>query len=241
MNRCTLFQLATALLFSSIATGGCSGTDHAHYEEQVADLAQELPAGCTELDQNLITHVCAHPSSGPYQTIDGTTVPPVAVTADHYYVTLNFTSDFSSPFVGTASYSAAADDEYAIHYSNSSGTALTVRDAGGNLVNPVLTGANSTCSPALQAYKVYPLLNDVGKTPYTITFSRTASPKQVKFVVERLTPQSRFWYVDADSDTWGNSSTETVTFCAPPATHTVNRGLDCDDSNASVHPGSGCP
>lgn len=42
------------------------------------------------------------------------------------------------------------------------------------------------------------------------------------------------WYADVDGDTWGDS-TSTVDACDAPGDH-VDRGGDCDDNDASVHP-----
>ena len=42
------------------------------------------------------------------------------------------------------------------------------------------------------------------------------------------------WYVDADSDGYGDPATSVVT-CTAPASH-VDNGLDCDDTNADISP-----
>ncbi len=43
------------------------------------------------------------------------------------------------------------------------------------------------------------------------------------------------WYLDADGDGWGDSSTALAS-CAP-VEQRVNRGGDCDDSDPAIHPG----
>jgi hypothetical protein len=42
------------------------------------------------------------------------------------------------------------------------------------------------------------------------------------------------WYLDEDGDGWGG---EAVSQCDPPASHADN-GADCDDGDATVHPGA---
>jgi hypothetical protein len=222
---------------------GCSATPEVADTEPAGELTEPLPAGCSQLDSSVVTHVCMHPSVGPYQTITGTANPPTLITGDHYYVTLNFTADSTSPFEGSARYSPPTTTptvtDYAIHYEPSAGT-ITVRDKNNTIVNPVLSGSNTTCAPSLQAYKVYPLSSSTSLKPYKITIGRTTTPKSAHLVVERLDPQSRYWYVDSDGDGWGDPATEFRTYCSPPATHTVNQGFDCNDSNPGVYPGNGC-
>jgi hypothetical protein len=246
MNLSTIIWYGSALsLTASVALGCSSGSLEQLDDDEPApgELSQPLPAGCTSLDQSLITHVCQHPSLGPFQTITGTNNPPTLITGDHYYVTLDFSADATSPYEGSARYSPPSTSpvttDYAIHYEPSAGT-ITVRDKNNVVVNPVLSGTNSTCSPSLQAYNVYPLSSSTTAKPYTITVSRTTTPKSAHLIVERLDPQSRRWYVDSDGDGWGDSSTEFRTFCTPPLTHTVNQGLDCNDANAAIYPGQGC-
>jgi hypothetical protein len=246
MNLSTIIWYGSALsLTASVALGCSSGSLEQLDDDEPApgELSQPLPAGCTSLDQSLITHVCQHPPLGPFQTITGTNNPPTLITGDHYFVTLDFTADATSPYEGSARYSPPSTSpvttDYAIHYEPSAGT-ITVRDKNNLVVNPVLSGTNSTCSPSLQAYTVYPLSSSTTAKPYKITMSRTTTPKSAHLIVERLDPQSRRWYVDSDGDGWGDSSTEFRTFCTPPLTHTVNQGLDCNDTNAAIYPGQGC-
>jgi len=44
------------------------------------------------------------------------------------------------------------------------------------------------------------------------------------------------WYADADADAFGDPATS-LTQCSPPAGYVVDN-TDCDDGNASVHPGA---
>ncbi|MBX3245994.1 MAG: hypothetical protein KF901_02290 [Myxococcales bacterium] len=45
------------------------------------------------------------------------------------------------------------------------------------------------------------------------------------------------WYRDADGDGYGDPGAEPVASCAPPPGYVLN-ALDCDDSDAEVHPGA---
>lgn len=233
-TRMFLFMIPAA----AVLLTACSGApfEDNQGEEQGGTLEQALPAGCAQLDSSLISHVCTHPTLGPFQSINGSASPPVAITADHTYVTLSLNG--ASPHVGSARYSPVATDDFAVHFAPGTAT-VTVKDKTGATVPSALSGSNSTCSPALGAYKIYPLSSSSTKKPYTITVS-SAAAGPAYLVVEQLTPQSRYWYIDGDHDGWGLSSSELKTYCAPPVTHTVNQGLDCNDANASLYPGHGC-
>ncbi len=45
------------------------------------------------------------------------------------------------------------------------------------------------------------------------------------------------YYVDADSDTWGVTGTDTC-LCAAPASNAATRDGDCNDNDAAIHPGA---
>ena len=74
---------------------------------------------------------------------------------------------------------------------------------------------------------------------YTVTASTQggcdASPIASTSVT--ITPLVNY-YVDADGDGYGSSSAIAISSCTNPGTGYVTNNTDCNDNNASVHPGA---
>jgi hypothetical protein len=71
---------------------------------------------------------------------------------------------------------------------------------------------------------------------YWLTIGPSTS-STLDLVTERVEDNRVYYLKDADSDTYGDTNVFTLTACVPPANHVLD-DTDCNDTNASIHPGA---
>jgi len=92
-------------------------------------------------------------------------------------------------------------------------------------------GGTSTAQNATHSYA------SAGNYTVTLNVSNSCfSDTETKTNYITVTPCTTY-YKDADADTYGVTG-DTQCLCAPTGNYTATRGGDCNDSNASVHPGA---
>jgi len=230
MNR----SLCGALLGLSLAA--CGPTEDAE-QETAARQEQALPAGCTSVDDTLMTdHACAHyNNSGDNVNVTAsatrsTSAPSISTKHKHYTLTLPTGAEGSVTFVPSATVSGDTTESVSFYVSQS--VSFAVRTSGGTLVTPGIDeGLTASCS--LVKAVTYDL--NVGST-YIVSMG-PATGNQVRLVAEYLDDNRVRWYPDADADTYGVSTGSILTACEPPAGY-ADRRFDCNDSNASINPGA---
>jgi hypothetical protein len=80
-----------------------------------------------------------------------------------------------------------------------------------------------------------PAVNNTATTTYTFTPNADQNATSAELTIV-ITPQTAY-YQDSDNDGYGNAAV-TTTSCATTLTGYVTNATDCNDTNASIHPGA---
>jgi hypothetical protein len=230
-SKCRVSTLFATLAIST-AGFGCS-------DERVAtgELRASLEEGCEELGEYITNHSCGHGSDGSGESVTGSTNLTFGganpnIDDPHTYWTINL------PVVGmsrrgTVKFTPWADGDFAIYQQGT--VPFTVTPSGGSAISPVLAHDVGGCA-YLSRVRVYSLDDSV---TYYLTFGTTASTT-TNIAIERVNEFNISYYADNDADTYGDLFDEVVTACEAPEGYVVN-SEDCDDTNASIHPGVADP
>jgi len=242
MNGIKLKKWAFTIPLAASGVFGCSGEPLATDEAETKNQAL-LPAACEELGDTINTHSCLHGVSGPFVNVDSS--DPDELQAIHYFQHIEL--DGSGPYSRTLTFTPRSNlsggvDDFSIYFDPS--VTVTVRDDAHQLVASQLSGTIASCDALtgdtgdnLTGYEVFEL--SLADAPYEITF--TASVPTISVIIEELKPLAEWWWYDGDGDGYGASPTNrTKTACVPWQPFTAKQWGDCNDSNASVYPGSGC-
>ncbi|ADO68819.1 hypothetical protein [Stigmatella aurantiaca] len=245
MKTTTMRNIWGAVLGLGLAA--CGTTDVQEEEPpQQQEQGLVLEAGCTQLAANVADHTCHHVNNGPALTVNASATENFAGTSPninttHTYYTVNLTGSGSSR-VGTVKFKPAkkaADSvgtQYAWAFYRNNATPLVVKSEDGtSTISPVLTHSVAVSGCALTTVSVY---NLTGNTTYQLVFGPTSS-SSVGIGAERVEDLRNYYFQDADGDGYGNTNIYKLTACVPPANYVLD-DTDCNDSNASVHPGAGC-
>ncbi|HEX8441150.1 putative metal-binding motif-containing protein [Archangium sp.] len=201
-------------------------------EESVQELEQELEAGCTQLGSTITGHACTHANnSADLVAVTATSgltssTPDISTAHKFYSVTL------PAGATGTVKYRPSLAGSWALYLTKN--ITVTVKDASGNTVASALGHAVSATGCSLVKAVVFDLTSTT--TDYRVDLG-SATGDQVAMVLERLEDNRVRYYQDADGDAWGNSSVSKYTACVPPSGYITQR-FDCNDANASIHPGA---
>lgn len=235
-----------AVLGVCVLTGvsliGCAAETASENElaEFIEHEAALLPAGCTELNGPVNAHACSHGPAGPYDSkvadsnanFTGATPKFDAI---HTYYTVTLPSVGGGVYRGTVKFTPATNDDHIVYVDPV--VTVTVKDASNSVVSSQLTKPFSDCATYLDQYSVHELNTTSG--PYKLTFE--ANTSTIKVLLEEVKPLRPTYYKDVDGDTYGPLLPSQRTACLPPAGYVVTRAGDCNDNNASMYPGSGCP
>jgi hypothetical protein len=201
-----------------------------------------LPAGCSALGSTVLAHACSHGPVGPFASKTGSSNANFAGStpkfdAIHTFYTVTLPSAGGGIYRGTLKYTPANNDDHIVYVNPA--VAVTVKDKSGAVVNSQLSSSFSDCPTYLTNYSVHELKTSSTFAPYKLTFEATTST--IKVLLEEVAPLRARWYQDADADGYGPLTPSQLTACLPSAGYTTTVAGDCNDSNASVYPGSGCP
>lgn len=204
-------------------------------ELEAGQQGQTLEAGCTALGPAIVEHSCEHATLGPFGSVTASATdnfasasPHINTAHMHYTVTL---PSSGSTYTGTVKFVPNRTGAWA--FSVSQDISLTVKDASGATLTAALTDSldGSTCS--LTKSVVYDMTKSA---TYRVTFG-PATTSTVGVSVERVEDYRVYYFQDADADTYGNPNVFKLTACTPPAGYVTN-DTDCNDANASIHPGA---
>jgi hypothetical protein len=232
-----------------LVSNGCSSAGDMSLSERDSDPgliethdAALLPASCTALGNTINAHTCTHGPSGPYGSVTASSNPSFAgatpkFSGIHRYFTVTLPSVGGGLYRGTVKFTPANDDDHVVYVKPS--VTVTVKDKSGTLVSSQLSSVFATCPAYLTNYAVYELKKSSSFAPYKLTFEATTSAIQV--ALEEVKPMREHWYPDADLDGYGPASPSEFTACVPSPGYLTTTSGDCNDANASVYPGNGCP
>jgi hypothetical protein len=250
MNRkvCRSTSLVALALLSGMSLVGCAFGSSAEGEiDQDAEFLDSsesalLPAGCTALGPTVNAHSCTHGPAGPFASKTGSSNANFAggtpkFDAIHTFYTVTLPSAGGGIYRGTLKYTPANNDDHIVYVNPA--VAVTVKDKSGAVVNSQLSSSFADCPTYLTNYSVHELKTSATFAPYKLTFEATTST--IKVLLEEVTPLRARWYQDADADGYGPLTPSQLTACLPSAGYTTTVAGDCNDANASVYPGSGCP
>lgn len=201
-----------------------------------------LPAGCTAMGSTINGHTCAHGSLGPFAAVTASSNPNFAgstpkFNAIHTYYTVTLPSAGGGIYRGTVKFTPANDDDHVLYVKPA--VTVTVKDKSGASVASQLSSTFPTCPSYLTNYSVHELKKASTFAPYKITFEASVSTIQV--ALEEVKPMRERWYPDADLDGFGPASPSQLTACVPSSGYVTTTSGDCNDGNASLYPGNGCP
>jgi hypothetical protein len=234
--------------FAALSLVGCAvGTSPSGEFEQDAEILDSaesalLPTGCAALGPTVNAHACSHGPLGPFAAKTGSSNANFAGStpkfdAIHTFYTVTLPSAGGGVYRGTLKYTPASNDDHIIYVNPA--VAVTVKDKSGAVVSSQLSSAFADCSTYLTNYSVHELKTSSTFAPYKLTFESTTNTIQV--LLEEVRPVRARWYQDADADGYGPPTPSQLTACLPSAGYTTTTTGDCNDSNATVYPGSGCP
>lgn len=225
--KMTMRNVCGALVGLSLAACG-----PALEEEQVpSEQEATLEAGCTSLGSSITSHSCVHSNNATdhlaVSATSGLTAGTPSINTAHkqYDVTL------PAGATGTVKFRPATAGSWAFY--RTQGHTLTVKN-GATTLTPALSHTVSVSGCGLVTVAVYDLASTT--TDYQVDLG-TASGNLVGVVAERVEDYRVRYYQDADNDTWGNSTVSVLTACVPPSGYITQR-YDCNDANASIHPGA---
>ncbi|MCY1019176.1 hypothetical protein [Pyxidicoccus sp. MSG2] len=229
MNRMKR-NLWSALLGLSLAA--CGPVEEADLEAP-GQQEQELPAGCTSVDDtNMTDHACVHYGNGAdnvnvtASATRTTSAPAISTKHKHYTVTLPAGAEGSVTYVPSAT--TAGDTTESVAFYLSPSATFTLLTSGGTTVTPGLS-ESITSGCGLSQVVTYDLT--VGST-YILALGPVTG-NQVRVVPEYLDDNRVRWYRDADGDTYGTSTNSVLTACEPPSGY-VNRRFDCNDNDPTL-------
>lgn len=206
-------------------------------EQEPAEQRGPLEAGCTQLGSWVVDHACEHVINGPYASVTAsnlelfTTANP-NINAAHTYYTVSLPGSGTS-YKGTVRFVPGRTNSWAFFTNPDVPVKLT--NSSGTVLPPALSHTVSGCG--LQRVTVYNLTQNGSRSLYYLLTLGTTSSSTVGVSVERVEEHNRFYFQDADSDSYGNTNVFKLTACTPPAGYVLN-DTDCNDSNASIRPGA---
>jgi hypothetical protein len=228
--KLTKRNLCGALLGLSLAA--CGPMDETELD-MTSQQEQELPAGCTSVDDTSMTdHACIHYNNAADNvnvTASATrtvSAPAISTKHTHYTVALPAGAEGSVRFVPAAT--TAGDTTESVSFYLSPSATFTLLTSGGTTVAP---GINETISSGCGLSKVVTYDLTVGST-YILAMGPVAG-NQVRVVPEYLDDNRVRWYRDADGDTYGASTGSVLTACEPASGY-VNRRFDCNDNDPNI-------
>jgi hypothetical protein len=228
---------------------GCSSTGS---DESIATTRFELINCGSELGVAPLDNSCGHGWVGPFGDPGGTGSPAMPITASS---TLDFgqaTPSFASAQIlyrvtlpGSGQSAVKFTPEFTQDYvvATDVDLAFSVLDAGGGTVSPVLDqSVASQCitrradyqnppGVALSRARIFPL---VAGEVYRVVFGPTATTS-VNVLVDEPNDFLNLYFVDADSDSFGDFDRPVASECSAPAGTTPD-DRDCDDTDASINP-----
>jgi hypothetical protein len=230
--KMTMRSIWSAVLGMTLAA---CGPTSAPEEAEPGQQGQSLEAGCTALGPSINEHTCEHATLGPYLSVTASatesfssTTPNINATHTHYTVTL---PGSGSSYTGTVKFVPGRSGSWAFYVTQD--IPLSLKDSNGNTLSAALTDPlnSSTCS--LTKAVVYNLTKDL---TYRLTLG-ASTVSTVGVAAERVEDYRVYYFQDADADGYGNTNVFKLTACTPPANY-VTDDTDCNDANASVHPGA---
>jgi MYXO-CTERM domain-containing protein len=188
----------------------------------------ELPEDCPGLGAALVDHSCFHSTHGPFATRLAS--PGTVLTAD----TPNLDPVHTEYRVGLAgsqssvTYAPTRTGAFSVFLGAQ--VPLTLLDPEGQEVNQLLLFDEGTGCDALPVSRVYELTAD---TRYQLLFGPTSS-EHVVVVIEYVDD----FLIENGKDGDGDPSDTIASVCVPPPGY-VQNASDCDDLDATIHPGAG--
>ncbi len=230
--KMTMRNVWSTVLSLTLAACGPVGAPE---QEAPGQQEQTLEAGCTALGPSILEHSCEHVASGPYAAVTASatdsfsgTSPNINTTHTYYTVTL---PGSGGSYTGTVKFVPGRTGSWAFLVSED--LSLTVKNSSGTTLTAALTDGVSGSTCALTKAVVY---NFTSGATYRVTFGPT-TVSSVGVQAERVEDYRVWYFEDADSDTFGNTNEFKLTACTPPAGY-VTDDTDCNDANASIHPGA---
>lgn len=237
-----------ARLCAGAALFGCSVETLETGNAPQTKLQPVLAEECEELGATINGHTCQHGQYGPFGSVTASSNPTFSGSTPkfsgiHRYFTVDLPGSGGS-YQGTVKYTPSANDSHVVYFDPS--VTVTVKDRNQNPVSPELVGTTTGCA-YLTGYAVFDLKKSTSThAPYWITFS--ASTSEINAALEEVSPMAETWYVDQDGDGFGRwpyagPSEYLTTACVPWGAfeNGATQFADCDDGDAGVYPGSGCP
>lgn len=230
MKRRNIWSVLLAL---GVAACGPVGSE----EQELAEQREALEAGCTQLGTWVTEHACEHVTGGPYASVTAksaelfsTTTPNINTSHTYYTVTL---PGSGGSYKGTVRFVPSRTNSWAFFTNPDVPVKLT--NSSGTVFTPALSHTVSGCG--LQRVTVYNLTQNGSRSLYYLLTLGTTSSSSVGVSVERVEEHNRYYFQDADADSYGNTNVFKLTACTPPASYVLD-DTDCNDANASIRPGA---
>lgn len=223
-----------SFLLAALAAASLVGCD----ETAPVSSTLALEPGCTAIGSPLIDHACIHVTDGSAQSVTASSTLSFSgstpnVNTTHTFWTVSIPGSGSTR-AGAVKYTPLSGGDWAI-LQNGSEPFTVVRHSTGATIAPVLLQSIATCT-GITRLQVYPL--SAGIT-YRLVFGPT-STASTQLVFERVSDFVGYYYPDLDGDSYGDVDGEVGTACLPPTGY-IPDSSDCDDTNASIHPGVSDP
>jgi hypothetical protein len=190
----------------------------------------ELPRDCEALGKAITEHSCFHSTLGPFEFREATpgdkataNTPDVSPVHTEYRVLL--TRGQSSVI-----YRPERSGSFSIFTGRD--LSVTIRREG-EAARPLLFQTTDTDCAPLPLARVYEL---EALLTYTLTFVSDA-PSDVALVIEYVDDFLVQNGIDRDGDGYGDPLEVVTSVCVPPTGYAQNTS-DCDDADATVHPGA---